>query len=592
MWSPWTESPEPPLRSPARDDFLIVQHGSLEPDSRFDIVVIGGGVAGMAAALFAAIAGRRALLVERTAFLGGTSALSAGTIWVPNTAHAAEIGAEDSFDRALRFLDGVVGNHAPRALREAFLRSGPKAIAALEAQSEVRLRAYALHPDYEQEVEGATLRGRALEPLPFDGRQLGTELKRLRPPIPEFTILGGMMVDRTDIGHLLSAHKKLGSLAHALRLLGAYARDRLAGRRGTRLVMGNALAGRFLASLQVMRVPILLETDTVGFVTDSGGVDGVVLRGGGIERRVLADAVVLASGGFGRHGERRTAMLHEPVPEVSPMAPGAEGALQDLALGLGAGIGAGNLDNAFWAPVSRRRRADGSVAVFPHFVLDRSKPGTVCVDQAGRRFTNESASYHRFARAMFEANRTAPCIPCYLIADAPALRRYGLGMVRMRARDLRPFIRDGYLVEAASIAELAGKLGIRAEVLEQTIARMNGHAASGTDPDFGRGSTAYHRVNGDREHGPNPTLGPIATPPFYALRLYPAEIGNAAGLVTDEWARVLRADGAPVPRLYACGNDANSMMGGTYPGPGITLGPAIVFAWRAVMDALGRRSEA
>ncbi len=571
---------------------MIISPGSLGPESRFDIVVIGGGVAGMAAALFAAIGGRRALLVERSALLGGTSALSAGTVWIPNTTHAAGIGAEDSFEQALGFLDAAVGNHAPRALREAFLRSGPKAVAALEAHSEVKLRAYALHPDYEQEVEGAVLRGRALEPLPFDGSRLGTALEHLRPPIPEFTILGGMMVDRTDIGHLLNAHRSPRSLAHALRLLATYARDRLGGRRGTRLVMGNALVGRFLASLQAMRVPVLLETETVGFVANAGGVDGVVLRGGGFERRVLADAVVLASGGFGRHHERRAAMLHEPTPEASPMAPGAEGALQDLAIGLGARIGAENLDNAFWAPVSRRRRADGSMAVFPHFVLDRSKPGTVCVDQAGRRFTNESASYHRFARAMFEANRVSACIPCYLIADAPALRRYGLGMVRMRTRDLRPFISDGYLTEATSIAELAGRLGMRAEVLEQTVARMNEHAAGGTDPDFGRGSTAYHRVNGDRSHGPNPTLGPIATPPFYALRLYPAEIGQAAGLVTDEWARVLRADGTPIPRLYACGNDANSVMGGTYPAPGITLGPAIVFAWRAVMHALGRHEEA
>lgn len=572
---------------------MIVPLASLGPDSRFDIVVIGGGVADMAAALFAAIAGHRALLVEGTGFLGGTSALSAGTIWVPNTTHAAEVGAEDDFERALRFLDGVVGNHAPRALREAFLRSGPKAIAALEAHSEVKLRAYALHPDYEQEVEGAALRGRALEALPFDGRRLRGALGRLRPPIPEFTLFGGMMVDRTDIGHLLNAHRDLRSFAHTARLLGRHARDRLTGRRGSRLVMGNALIGRFLASLEAYRVPIVLQTQAVDFVANSNGVEGVVLRGGDVERRVFAEAaVMLASGGFGRHRARRAALLHAPLPEHSPMAPGAEGVLQDLALGLGACLGEHNLDNAFWAPVSRRRRADGSMAVFPHFVLDRAKPGTVCVDQAGRRFTNESASYHRFARAMFEANRTAPCIPCYLIADAPAVRRDGLGVVRMRTRDVSPFVRDGYLTEAAGITELAAKLGMPADALVPTIATMNAHATAGSDPDFGRGTTAYHRVNGDPAHAPNPTLGPTATPPFYALRLYPAEIGDAAGLLTDTWARVLRADGAPIPHLYACGNDANSVMGGTYPAPGITLGPAIVFAWRAVMDALGRRREA
>jgi succinate dehydrogenase/fumarate reductase flavoprotein subunit len=571
---------------------LTIPLAGIEPDSRFDVIAIGGGVAGMAAALFAAIAGRRALLVERTSFLGGTSALSAGTVWVPNTSHAAAIGAADSFEQALQFLDGVVGNHAPRVLREALLRSGPDAIAALEAHSQVKLRAYATHPDYEQDAAGAVLRGRALEPLPFDGRRLGTMLRHLRPPIPEFTILGGMMVDRTDIGHLLRAHKNLRSLAHATRLVATYARDRLTGRRGTRLVMGNALVGRFLASLSEYRVPILLETETHALVTGADGVAGVVLRGAGVERRVFADAaIVLASGGFGRHPQRRAAMLHAPTPEHSPLAPGADGTLQDLALGLGAHIGTDNLDHAFWAPVSRRARTDGSIAVFPHFVLDRSKPGTVCVDQAGRRFTNESASYHRFARAMFEANRASPCIPCYLIADAPAVRRYGLGMVRMHTRDISPHVRDGYLTEAASIAELATKLGMQPDVLQHTIARMNQHASAGTDPDFGRGTTPYHRINGDPAHLPNPTLGPIATPPFYAQHLYPAEIGNAAGLVTDEWARVLRADGTPIARLYACGNDANSVMGGTYPAPGITLGPAIVFAWRAVTNALNAAGD-
>ncbi|MDE2007901.1 MAG: FAD-dependent oxidoreductase, partial [Rhodospirillales bacterium] len=441
---------------------MITSLTGIEPDARFDIIAVGGGVAGMAVALYAAIAGRRALLVERTGLLGGSSALSAGTVWVANTSHAAEIGAADSFEQALRFLDGVVGNHAPRALREAFLRSGPKAIAALETHSQVRLRAYALHPDYEQEAAGAVLRGRALEPLPFDGRRLGSALAQLRPPIPEFTIFGGMMVDRTDIGHLLNAHRKPAAFVHTLRLLATFARDRLAGRRASRLVMGNALVGRFMASLLAYDVPILLGTEVTAFVSQGDRVDGVMLRADGIERRVLADAVVLAGGGFGRHPERRAALLHRPTPADSPIAPGAEGALQDLALGLGARIGGGNLDNAFWAPVSRRQRADGSVAVFPHFVLDRSKPGTICVDQTGRRFTNESASYHRFARAMFVANETAPCIPCFLIADAPAVRRYGLGMVRMRSRDLRPFLRDGYLTEAASIAELAGRLGMPA----------------------------------------------------------------------------------------------------------------------------------
>jgi len=240
-----------------------------------------------------------------------------------------------------------------------------------------------------------------------------------------------------------------------------------------------------------------------------------------------------------------------------------------------------------------RKRADGTTAVFPHFVLDRSKPGTVCVNQAGRRFVNESTSYHLFGRAMFESNRVSPCIPCFIITDAAGLRKYGLGMVRMRTRNIKPFLADGYLIEAATVAELAGKLDLPAEALETTIADMNAYAKTGVDPEFGRGRTAYHRVNGDATRGmPNPTLGPIDTPPFYAVRLYPGDIGAASGLVIDEWARVLNTDNQPIGGLYACGNEANSIMGGTYPGPGITIGPAITFAYRAVQHALGQQGRA
>jgi succinate dehydrogenase/fumarate reductase flavoprotein subunit len=211
------------------------------------------------------------------------------------------------------------------------------------------------------------------------------------------------------------------------------------------------------------------------------------------------------------------------------------------------------------------------------------------VNQAGRRFVNESTSYHQFGRAMFEANRTSPCIPCFIITDAVGLRKYGLGMVRMGTRNIQPFLQDGYLIEGQTIAELARKLQVDAASLETTMSAMNRYAETGMDPEFGRGTTAYHRINGDAAAGTaNPTLGPIKTAPFYAVKLYPGDIGAAAGLVTDEWGQVLKGDDSPIGGLYACGNEANSIMGGTYPGPGITIGPAIAFAYRAVRHALDR----
>lgn len=558
------------------------------PDAEFDLVVVGAGAGGMAAALFAALRGLKVLLVERTAHVGGTSALSGGTTWIPMSRHAAAVAPQDSLAAAERFLDSVVGNRSAASLRRAFLASGPEAIATLEDQAEVRFRPYATHPDYEQEHPGATLRGRALEPVPFDGRSLGADLARIRPPIPEFTILGGMMVDRTDIGHLLKLTRSLASLRHAAKLLAWYGRDRLVGRRGSRLVMGNALVGRLLAALKARQVPILLEATVQGFLPAGAGVGGIVVAQGGTRRAIRARrGVVLAAGGFNRHPTRRAELLPAPTPAHCPGAPGHTGAMQDLALAQGARFGTGADQPVFWAPVSVRRRADGSTAVFPHFVMDRSKPGTVCVDQTGRRFVNESVSYHQFAKAMLAAPADRPANPCFIVTDAAGLRQYGLGMVRMGTRDLRPFLEDGYLVAGASLAELAGKLGMEAATLEATVAAMNAHAETGVDAEFGRGTTAYHRINGDAAQAPNPTLGPIATAPFYAVRLHPGDIGAATGLDIDTSARVLAADGTPIPGLYACGNEAQSIMGGTYPGPGITLGPAITFAYLAARHAAG-----
>lgn len=567
---------------------------AIAADATYDVIVVGAGGGGLAAAVFAAIEGKKVLVVERTEYVGGTTALSAATTWIPNSQHAGRVATDDSPEKVRRFLDQVVGNHSAPAMRDAFIESGPEAIAKLEAETDAHFQPYPTHPDYEQEAEGATLRGRALEPVPFDGRALGADIGRIRPPIPEFTLFNGMMIDRTDIGHLLNMKKSWPSARHAARILGRYAIDRMKGSRGTRLVMGNALIGRLLLTARRKGCDFLLETSVTGFLTDEGGVSGVSLKQGSLTRDVKARlGVVLAAGGFNRHPQRRSELLPDPVPQYSPGAPGHTGEMQDLAIGLGARLGEGNLDNAFWAPVSIRKRPDGSTAVFPHFVLDRSKPGTVCVDRTGHRFVNESISYHRFSRAMFEANRTRPTIPCYIVTDAVGLRKYGLGMVRMGTRNIRPYLADGYLTEAATIADLARKIGVDPANLETTVARMNDYARIGTDPEFGRGVTPYHRVNGDASFsGPNPTLGPIAMAPFYAVALYPGDIGAATGLVIDEWAEVLDRDNQPIGRLYACGNEANSVMGGTYPGPGITVGPAITFAYRAIRHAVGKAGAA
>ena len=542
----------------------------------------------MSAALFSAIRGAKTLLVEKTGFVGGTSALSAGSIWIPNTRHASALGATDSAGNVEKYLQQIVGNHADVALRAAFLKAGPAAIEVLENHSEVKLRAYARHPDYRSELEGAALAGRALEPYPFDGRLLGEAFKLVRPPLPEFTLLGGMMVDRTDIGHLLSSTSSVGSLWHSIKLVARYARDKASHGRGTRLVMGNALVGRLLYSLMRQDVDILTGASLAKIIREPGGpVTAAMLASEGVSREIGVNAaLILAGGGFNHHAERGPAALGT-VAGWSLIAPGSSGDAQDKALEIGARLSERDVSAAFWAPASIRRRRDGSQAVFPHFVLDRAKPGTLVVDSNGRRFVNEAISYHQFALEMLTKGKSA--IPAFLIADAVAVRKYGLGMVRPGGWGAKAAVADGYLNAADTIEQLARRLNIDPGQLREAVDRMNLYAQTGRDPEFGRGSTVYQNHNGDASAGgANPNLGRIATAPFYAVRLYPSDIGSSSGLVTDEVARVLDAGNQPIAGLYACGNDMQSVMGGTYPGPGITLGPAIAFAYIAASDAAGR----
>ena len=567
----------------------------LTPGQTFDVVVVGAGGAGLSAALFAAIEGARVLVVEKTETVGGTTALSAATTWVPGTRQGAAVNPQDNLDEAARYLDNAIGDNAPRALREAFLAHGRAAVEQIEAHSEVRYRAYAKHPDYLSDLGGSTLCGRALEPLPFDGRRLGPLLKLLRPPIPEFTVLGGMMVDRNDINHLLGMTSSWASLKHSIKILVRHGLDRLSHPRGTRLVMGNALIARLLYSLaQHERVSLALNTRVCAIGPDHQGLRELTLEQAGQRVSVqVRGGVVLASGGFNRHPEWRRKLLPGADEAWCPAAPGHTGQAQSLARELGARHGGNGLSPAFWAPVSLRRRPDGSQAVFPHFVMDRAKPGMVTVNQAGERFVNESTSYHLFGLAMQRAHQQSPAIPAYLVCDARALRQYGVGMVRPGGKGLEPFLADGYLVRGQTLGELATLLKVPAEALQRTVEQINRHAEAGVDPDFHRGETAYQQNIGDGMAGHrNPNLGPLNEAPFYAIRLYPGDIGASAGLVTDTQARLLDAQDQPLPGLYAVGNDMNSIMGGVYTAPGITIGPGLVFAYLAARDACARARSA
>jgi hypothetical protein len=572
----------------------MTDHRSSSPaddSGTFDAVVLGAGAAGMTFTIVAAQEGLRVLLIEKTAQVGGTTSRAAGTAWIPGNFSMSESEARADIDAARVYLDTLVGERSHAALREQFLRHGAAMLRYMHEHSAVRFQPCPKHTDYYPDVPGARPGGRPVEAVVFDGRVLGKHFGALRPTLPEFTVLGGMMVSKADIDKLLGVSKDRANLGHAAKLGARYAADRLRGySRGTRLTMGNALCGRLLKSVidaesRDGRATLRLNCNVDSVDGDAGDAYRLEISMSDRSRRTYrARSVVFAGGGFSGNESWREQYMPQPAPRYTAAFDADDASTMELARGLGAALGAPREHNAWWFPSSIVRRDDGSTGVFPHIVLDRAKPGVIAVDRRGNRFVNEGINYHEFSRAAY-ANGA---VPCWLVCDANFLRRYGLGAIRPGTRSVDGWIRRKYLKRGASLDELAAQIGVDAAGLQATAQRMNAFAGSGEDTEFGKGKDRVSRQNGDPAHTPNPCLGPIRTPPFYAVEISPADLGTSLGLSTNEHARVRDAAGNAIAGLYAIGNDMNSIMGGQYPAPGVTIGPAMTFGYLAALHAAGK----
>jgi succinate dehydrogenase/fumarate reductase flavoprotein subunit len=548
----------------------------------YDVVVIGAGAGGMTAAAVAAAEGLSVLLIEKTEFVGGTTAWSGGMVWIPVNAKMKQAGIDDSLSDAADYLASTVPETENADLRDAFLAHGPEAVEYLEANTEVRLQTVKTYPDYYPEKPGATTGGRVLEPVTFDGASLGADFGRLRPPLPEFTVFGGMMVNRLDIPHLRKFGRSFRSTLCSMRLVSEYAMQRLRAPRGTTLHLGNALAARLYASLLARNVDIWFGTTVEHLVTEGDAIRGVrVVNSSGSRPIVARKGVVLATGGFSHDAGLRAQFFPGGAGAVSAAAPGGSGDGLHVAIAAGASMNTRVATPAYWVPASLFRCADGSQGVFPHTVTDRAKPGVIAVNASGKRFVNEALSYHEFVLAMLRDGNDTTNRSFHLVCDRRFLWTYGLGRIRPFTLHLRRYIKSGELIEAPSIDALADLIGVEKSALSTTLTKYNAHARVGLDPEFGRGTSSYQRHLGDAGHSPNPCVAPIEQAPFYALRIHPADLGTAIGLKTDCHARVLRNNGTAIAGLYACGNDMGSIMNGNYPGPGITLGPALTFGYIA-----------
>ena len=561
-----------------------------------DVLVAGSGAAGLAAAVTAAHQGARVILVEKAPVFGGTSCFSAGLVWIPGSRQARAAGIQDDPGAALQYLRGEGEPFLDEPKAQAYVQQAADIFAWFEDHTHVSYHLSPLWPDYHQGVEGASRGGRSLGANPFDARRLGGRMAHLRPPLASTTILGGMMVGREDLVHYYGMSGSWPSRVVVGKRVLRYLKDRLSGHpRSTRLSNGNALVGMLALSAFERGVDLRLNTPVKQLLLEGDRVSGVLVQGveGPYEIRARA-GVVLACGGFPASAALRERYYAHVAAGKNhrTAAPSANtGDALQIAIQAGVALKEAQHHPAAWTPMSLVPQADGSDVPFPHY-NDRGKAGYIAVDRRGRRFISESLSYHDFVPAMINACRDDAEVCSWVLCDSRAIRQYGLGRVPPWPLPIGSFVRSGYLKRGESLEELAQACGIHAAGLKQTVVRLNAGAGQGIDEEFNKGADVYERFNGSRGHTPNPCVAPIEAAPFYAVKVVPGDIGSFVGLQTDEHARALDAQRRPIDGLYVAGNDAASFMGGTYPGAGITLGPAMIFGHIAAKHALQRLSAA
>ena len=560
------------MTTPASEPATTV---SQDEETVVDVLVVGAGGAGMSAALAAKKQGLDVLLVEKSEYFGGSTARSGGGVWIPGNYALNKAFDDDTLDRAKTYLDSIVGDDVPKVKRDTYIDRGPEVMDFIRDTTPVRFQWVTDYADYYPEAAGGRPGGRSVEPVPIDGNILGSELERLHPPYAKAP--ANMVVTQANFRWLSLG---LRTLRGPLTGIKVFLRKVIAGLRGRRIYgMGNALAIGLRKGLMDADVPLWYSTELVDLLLEGGRVAGATVERDGSRSTIrVRRGVILGSGGFEHNLEMRE--KYQPHPTSTEWTTGAP---SNTGGGILAGIAAGAetafMDDAWWGPTFVLPRG-------PWFCLaERNLPGSIIVNSEGRRFMNEASPYVDAVHSMYEGEATGVShVPSWMVIDQRYRNRYVFAGLGPRQPFPGRWYKHGTIVKADTLEELADKIGVPAANLTGTVERFNGFARSGKDEDFQRGDSAYDKYYSDPTVKPNPSLNVIDEAPYYAVKMFPGDLGTKGGLVTDERARVLRPDGSVIEGLYAAGNVSAAVMGHTYPGPGGTIGPALTFGYLAAHD--------
>lgn len=551
-------------------------------DETFDFVVVGSGGGSMCSGLVMRQASKSVAILEKTALIGGTTARSGGVMWIPDNRFMKRDGVPDSQEQANTYMNAVVGDHndtpgASRARRATYVEQGTKMVDFLVDQG-IKLNRVSYWPDYNDELPGSSEKGRTVVAELFNVNELGEWKRKLRP---NFIPMMGTLDEFLKL-RFLKKSWEAKKIAVRLGLRTVFAK--LTGKHY--VTAGAALQGRMFQAALNAGVEFRTETAASELIVENGRVTGVLAQKDGKPYRVGARlGVLINAGGFAHNQEMRdkyipgTSVKWTNVTEgdtgemiLEMMRHGADIAQMEEMVGNQMSIPPGMEDEPV-KPVVQ------GVTAAPHAIL---------VDQTGVRYMNESGSYMTYCQGMLARNKSVPAVPSWAIMDTQFMRNYALITPLPSLKKPQAWYDSGFLKKAATIEELAGMIKVDPAALRATVDRFNGFVAKGHDDDFNRGDRAYDRWLGDKYHPKNASLGTISEGPFYAVEVVPGDVGTYGGVVTDEHARVLRADGTIIEGLYATGISTASVMGRAYAGAGASVGPSFVWGYVTAKHVLSQ----